>query len=128
MERVSNFGKRLRILLDLNNMSANELAIKLDISKSLISRYLSNQAVAKQDRIDQIARFFHVSHAWILGYDCEMYVPDLKVNIIKTIENFDESQLNEVYKYVIKVKENLKRWNVLLFMLDTHPANKENNQ
>ena len=109
MERISDFSKRLRILLDINNMSANDLAIKLDISKSLISRYLSNQAVAKQDRIDQIARFFHVSHAWILGYDCEMYVPDLKVNILKTIENFNDEQLNEVYKYVIKVKENLKR-------------------
>ena len=109
MERVSDFSKRLRILIDLNNLSANDLANKLGISKSLISRYLSNQAVAKQDKIDQIARYFHVSHAWLLGYDCEMFVPDLKVNIIKSLENLTDEQLKEIYIYTIKVKDNIKR-------------------
>ena len=93
MEKVSDFSKRLEFLLNANSQSATSLASELEISKSLISRYLSGQTIPRHTRLDQIAVFFHVSHAWLIGYDCNMYESVTKTEILKRINKMNEEQL-----------------------------------
>lgn len=100
MEKVSDFSKRLEFLLNANSQSATSLACELEISKSLISRYLSGQAIPRQTRLDQIARYFHVSHAWLMGYDCNMYESTTKQEILKRINKMREEQLVKLLVYI----------------------------
>lgn len=104
MKKISNIQERLKILLDMNHMSANDLSLKLDVNKSLISRYLSGKLTPRQDRIDEIAQFFHVNHAWLMGYDCEMYQDDLKAKIINALENMSRKELVMLLDFISKLK------------------------
>ncbi len=105
MRKISTFSERLKIAMDLNAISANALASSLSINKSIISRYLSGKMLPRQDRLDQIATFFHVSHAWLMGYDCEMYVDDVKTAVIKSLENLSKDELIEVYYFIKTLAE-----------------------
>ena len=69
MSKPSTFAKRLRELLDENNMTQSELAKRTGISKSSISRYLKGDWEAKQDAVYSIAKTTNVSEAWLMGYD-----------------------------------------------------------
>lgn len=103
MKKITNFSQRLQFLLDINSMSATSFAQKLGISKSLISRYLSERARPRQERLDEIARYFNVSHAWLMGYDCEMYEDDIKNKIIKALEKLSQSEMLEIYSLIKEI-------------------------
>ncbi len=90
--------------MDLNSISANALADVLNINKSIISRYLSGKMQPRQNRLDQIATYFHVSHAWLMGYDCEMYLDDIKNALIKLLDSMSKSELLDVYSYARLLK------------------------
>ena len=103
MEKTTTFSKRLQLLLDVNSFNAASFAQRIGISKSLISRYLSEQAIPRQERIDQIAKYFNVSHGWLMGYDCEMYDDDLKNKIIKSLDKLSQNQMIEVYSLMREI-------------------------
>ena len=108
MKKISTFSERLKILMDLNSINASALAAKLSVNKSIISRYLSGQMTPRQDRLDLISNFFNVNHAWLMGYDCEMYKQNETKNlIIESLKDIsDDETLMEIYLYI---KNLLKR-------------------
>ena len=108
MKKISNFADRLKIIMDLNNVSAIALADALSINKSIISRYLSGKMFPRQSRLDEIATYFNVSHAWLMGYDCEMFNDNVKTQIIKSLDNLSKEQLLEVYAFIKKLLEDSK--------------------
>ena len=105
MEKISSFSKRLKILMDIRGVSVANMVEDLDITKSLMSKYLSGKVEPRQDRFDQIARYFNVSHGWLMGYDCEMYSSDIKSQILKHIETLDTDQLMSLYDFIKKLIE-----------------------
>ena len=105
MEKISTFSKRLRMLMDLRGVSVSRIVHDLEISKSLMSKYLSGKSAPRQDRFDQLARYFNVSHGWLMGYDCEMYSSDVKSQIIKLIETLNTEQMLELYDFIKKLLE-----------------------
>lgn len=106
---ISSFQERLRLIMDIKGIRGSQLAIETGIHKSLIYKYLKGETAPLQDKFQMIADYFHVSYAWLLGYDADMFPDEIKNNIIESLDELNSEQLNEVYKYVIKVKENLKR-------------------
>ncbi len=110
MKKISTFSERLKIIMDLNSISANALADVLDINKSIISRYLSGKMQPRQNRLDQIATYFHISHAWLMGYDCEMYSDDIKNSLIKLIDKMTKNELLDLYSYARILKGGDKKW------------------
>ena len=112
MKKVSNFAERLQIAMDINGCRAVNIASSLNIDKSLLSRYLSGQAVPKQDKFDEIAKFLNVSHAWLLGYDVEMNVNNtITQKIINLLKECDDIQLSTILIYVDNIlKEGRKKW------------------
>ena len=94
--------------MDLRGVSVAKMVTDLEISKSLISKYLSGKVEPRQDRFDQIARYFNVSHGWLMGYDCEMYSSDIKSQIIKLIETLNTDQLLQLYDFIKQLTEEKK--------------------
>ena len=105
MTKIATFSERLKLIMDLNSLNANALAAKLGVNKSVISRYLSGQMVPRQDRIDLISNFFNINHAWLMGYDCEMYKQnETKNKIMDALRNIsDEETLMQIYLYIKKL-------------------------
>lgn len=69
------FNARLKYALDYNNMKAIELAERLGIHRSIISKYLSGQIVPKGDRLHKMSMILNVREDWLLGYDVPMERP-----------------------------------------------------
>lgn len=109
MKKISTFSERLKIIMDLNCISANALADVLRINKSIISRYLSGKMQPRQNRLDEIAIYFHVSHAWLMGYDCEMYQDDIKNSLNKLIDGMTKNELLDLYAYARQIKSGGKQ-------------------
>lgn len=71
-EIVENFANRLSKILNIRNMKPVELHEKAGISESLISKYLSNSAVARADKLTILANVLDVNPVWLMGYDVLM--------------------------------------------------------
>lgn len=79
MKPVDTFQNRLEKALRLKNVKPVELHDKTGISESLISKYLSGNAVARQRKLSIISDALNINPVWLMGYDIPMenkeYVP-----------------------------------------------------
>ena len=114
MKLISDFAERLRIALDFRKMKATELSELTGINKSTISQYLSNEYVAKRDRIELFAKTLNVNEVWLTGYDVPMEIS----SVDKTDSLIEEYELNpdELREY-----ENIKMTTSTL-MFNGRPA------
>lgn len=76
--KPSTFSRRLSQIMSDTGVSAAELSRKTGISEAVISQYRSGKYEPKQDRLEEFAKAFNVSEAWLMGYDVPM---DRKENI-----------------------------------------------
>lgn len=97
LRKVSNFSKTLQELLDANGIRAAKLSKDLNISKSLISRYLRGEVSPKQDNLEAIAKYFNVTYAKLLGYDDSPTKQDI---IKEKIDKMNEYQLETLEKFI----------------------------
>jgi len=65
------FGERLKFLREKNNLTQKELAVKLNITDSMICMYEANKKSASVSTLISMARFFHVSLDYLLGLENE---------------------------------------------------------
>jgi len=110
MKLISDFAERLRMALDFRNMKATELSELTGINKSTISQYLSNEYVAKRDRIELFAKILNVNEAWLIGYDVPMET-----------NNQDDLEEYELSHDELKEYENIKMTTSTL-MFNGRPA------
>lgn len=61
------FGERMKQLRIENNLTQEELAKKLSLSKSNISKYESNDVEPNIDTLNKLATLFNVSLDYLLG-------------------------------------------------------------
>ena len=112
MKLISDFAERLRMALNFRNMKATELSELTGINKSTISQYLSNEYVAKRDRIELFAKILNVNEAWLIGYDVPMET-----------NNQDDLEEYELSHDELKEYENIKMTTSTL-MFNGRPASK----
>lgn len=72
MKNIDSFKNRLEEALLIRNIKPVELHEKTGLSESLISKYLSGNAIARQRKIDLIADALDINPVWLLGYDVPM--------------------------------------------------------
>lgn len=72
MKPVETFQNRLATALKIRNMKPVELHEKTDISESLISKYLSGNAIARQRKLSILSEALNISPVWLMGYDVPM--------------------------------------------------------
>ena len=69
--------ERLRILREARGLSQQYLAIELNVSQAMISKYELGQAEPDINMICSIAKFFHVSADYLVGVSDDRYnMPD----------------------------------------------------
>ena len=75
---MTKFAKRFSELRNAKHMSQEDLAKALGLSASTVSKYESGQRVPPIYRLAKIARFFNVTHAYLIGETDEKgyYDPD----------------------------------------------------
>lgn len=64
---MMNFGEKLKLLREEKNLTQNDLAKLLNVSKANISRYESGIRQPSIETIIRIAKFFNVSIDWLFG-------------------------------------------------------------
>ena len=86
---MDSFSRRLRMALEMNNLTQAELCEKTKIPKSAISQYLSGEFKPKQNRTHLIAKTLNVSEAWLMGYDVDIKRADTDItdDIINAYDN-----------------------------------------
>ena len=63
------FGDKLKQLRSLKGLSQQQLAVRLGITKSMISAYENSVRLPSYDVLTKIALFFHVSIDYFFGFD-----------------------------------------------------------
>lgn len=69
MKPIDTFQNRLQQAINRINIKPVELHEKTNISESLLSKYLSGNAVARQRKLALIAEALNVNEVWLMGYD-----------------------------------------------------------
>lgn len=83
-----SFSNRLDKAMKLRNMKSVELHEKTGISESLLSKYLSGNAFARQNKIFSLSKALDVNPAWLMGYDVPITAntKTVEIPILKTID------------------------------------------
>lgn len=72
MKPKDSFQNRLEKAIQIKNIKPVELHEKTGISESLISKYLSGNAVARQRKLTLLADALNINEIWLMGYDVAM--------------------------------------------------------
>lgn len=85
-----NFSENLKRLRKMNNLSQEELAEKLKVSRQSVSKWESNTAYPEMDKIIQISNMFNVGIDELLNKDIKEVQDEKqnKINVNKYIDDF----------------------------------------
>lgn len=72
MKPKDTFQSRLETALRIRDMKPVELHERTEISESLLSKYLSGNAIARQRKLTILADALNVNEVWLMGYDVPM--------------------------------------------------------
>lgn len=72
MKPIDTFQNRLEKALKIKNIKPVELHEKTGISESLLSKYLSGNAVARQRKLTLLSDALNINEVWLMGYDVSM--------------------------------------------------------
>ena len=109
---VDTFQNRLIKLIQISGLNQIEFSKKVDLSRSLINRYIHRGDNPKGDRIVQIANAFSVNPLWLMGIDVPIQSIVTSKNIIYDIpilkdlsaENlFSIKNYNGVYSNILEL-------------------------
>lgn len=90
MKLVSNFNERFKEAFGHRNVT--DFATEIGVSKQTVSAYLNGVRKPKPIVSAEIARKLNVNPAWLLGYDVEKEMPNVKAEAFE-----DFSELTEKY-------------------------------
>lgn len=105
---MDDFSARLKLALDQNEMKAIDLAKKANLSRGVISQYLSGKIVPKSDKVYIFAKILKVSPSWLFGFD----EPEYKIN--------DDDLMEKIDKLSPSSREALKKYVEFLYMSENN--------
>jgi transcriptional regulator with XRE-family HTH domain len=115
MKTIDTFQKRLEKALIIRNMKPVELHEKTGISESLLSKYLSNNAVARQKKLTLIADALDVNEVWLMGYDVPMEKETSTNNDFRyanhngiNTEGLNKDEIEEINRFVEFIRNKKK--------------------
>ena len=75
-------GERLKALRKEKDLTLEDVARSLDISRANISKYENGDITnIPSDRIEQLARFYSVSPAYLMGWEVRNPLPQVNVTV-----------------------------------------------
>ncbi|MDO4356477.1 MAG: helix-turn-helix transcriptional regulator [Clostridia bacterium] len=91
-----NFGKRLRTLRYNNGWTQETVAIRLGVTKSVVSAYETSLRYPSYDILIRIARLFHVSTDYLLGVDTSPETSSLRALDISGLSPENEQLIRQL--------------------------------
>lgn len=101
----NSFGKKIQYLREKNDMTQRELATKINISFSVMSRIESGDRAARDEEIIKIAKALNVSTDYLLGNSDIENPYEKHERISESIKN--DKELLEFWE-VLKEREDLQ--------------------
>lgn len=98
-----NFSERLQTALKRANKKPVDLAQSTGLSQALISQYLNEKQIAKNDKISLIAEALNVSESWLAGFTDEIGffgVEEVNVPLYENPRNRIESIGQNLYLHI----------------------------
>lgn len=112
-EKKETFANRLKFILNYRKLSQAELAKKLNIDRSSVTKYINGENHTTNSRLHDIALLLNVNPAWLLGYDVPMENTNLNSN--NKIEiNISKDYFDLDYKTQNKIIEKIEEYAELL--------------
>lgn len=115
MKPIETFQRRLEKALSFRNMKPVELHKKTGISESLLSKYLSGNAIARQKKISLISETLNINPVWLMGYDVPMEElkldklgnPVAEIPLLGTVKAGYDYMAQENWDGMIEVDKNI---------------------
>ena len=92
-----NFGNKLKLLRLQDNMTQEQLAQKLNLTKSVISAYETGLRVPSYDVLIRIAKIFNVSTDYLLGLEHKQEVD---------LSGLSQEEINALLNLIKAMKQN----------------------
>ena len=97
---------KLKELRKLHNVSQEELSKKLSVTEKTISRWENEKTQIKPDKAQQLAEYFNVSVAYLLGY---IDTPKEELMTFNSGEEFEKARQNLLDEYSSEKKQVKKK-------------------
>ncbi len=105
---MSEFSKRLKILLIERKITNKELAEHLALESNSISNYVTGKRAPNLETVVKIAKFLNISADYLLGITNNPNMPNIQI-AAKADKQLSDEQVHEIRKIVMDViKNNLK--------------------
>ena len=92
-----NFGNKLKLLRFQDNMTQEQLAQKLNLTKSVISAYETGLRLPSYDVLIRIAKIFNVSTDYLLGLEHKQEVD---------LSGLSQEEINALLNLIKAMKQN----------------------
>ena len=92
-----NFGNKLKLLRLHDNMTQEQLAQKLNLTKSVISAYETGLRLPSYDVLIRIAKIFNVSTDYLLGLEHKQEVD---------LSGLSQEEINALLNLIKAMKQN----------------------
>lgn len=92
-----NFGNKLKLLRLQDNMTQEQLAQKLNLTKSVISAYETGLRLPSYDVLIRIAKIFNVSTDYLLGLEHRQEVD---------LSGLSQEEINALLNLIKAMKQN----------------------
>lgn len=110
----SIMGKRIREMREKNNLTMEELAQRLDVQKSAVSKWEHGRVQnIKRSTIEKMAEIFDCDPAWLMGFNLDDAsqpidnaddVSAAMVNLIELLNSMNETEQKKVLEYADLIK------------------------
>ena len=96
--------ERIKMLREEANMSKSELANKLNIGISSVSQYETGDRIPSDEVKINIAKLFDTSLDFLMGLS-NIRNPYVFFTLSETFKDLDQSEINEVIKFIMFIKK-----------------------
>lgn len=119
-KKVSTFSQRLKEIIDYKGIKQAELARQLKVDRSTITKYINGENTTTTSRLDDIANYFNINPAWLLGYDVPMEKNPFK-NRLK-----EAMQLNNITQADLSKKSGIAEASISNYLSGGYEAGNNN--
>lgn len=108
-KKITDTRNRLIELMEYYNINQTELCNRSGLQKSALSNYLNGDREPRQNQISLIADAFNINPAWLMGYDVQMEMPEIKRESIESdISNADVFKAVQMFKSFMSAPPEVK--------------------
>lgn len=101
-KKICSVNQRIRELLEIKNITQNDLSEATNMSKSNISLYVNDKRKPQVHAITAICDAYNLNSNWLIGYDVPMHRTFID-SVIKALPNDIEAKQKVMINNIIEI-------------------------